>query len=142
MTFDPDRIMKKIGYVEEQISALRRLIETSSRAELLNDPWLIRGIKYSIQTAIEAIIDIAYHICAKKFLYAPSDARDALRRLKEEGWIDDKELSVYSGMIGFRNRLVHGYQEVSPERLYDIVTEGLRDLEVFIERVLRYVMSV
>lgn len=35
-------------------------------------------MKYSLQTAVEAMIDLAYHVAAKKFGHAPTDARDAL----------------------------------------------------------------
>jgi uncharacterized protein YutE (UPF0331/DUF86 family) len=43
-------------------------------------------------------------------------------------------------MAGYRNRLVHFYDEVSVEELYEICTEGLDDIErvtVALERWLR-----
>ncbi|HXK90391.1 MAG TPA: DUF86 domain-containing protein [Thermosynergistes sp.] len=35
-------------------------------------------------------------------------------------------------MVGLRNRLVHGYEKVSPEVLYGIITKQLDDFEKFI----------
>ena len=40
------------------------------------------------------MIDLAYHVAAKKFGHAPTDARDALRILAEEGIIEKERLAV------------------------------------------------
>lgn len=42
-----------------------------------------------------------------------------------------KDLPVYGAMIGFRNRVAHGYQEVAPERVYEIARSELGDFEKF-----------
>jgi uncharacterized protein YutE (UPF0331/DUF86 family) len=41
-------------------------------------------------------------------------------------------------MIGFRNRVVHGYQQVTPERVYEIASDELVDFERFIEQILKF----
>lgn len=38
-------------------------------------------------------------------------------------------------MVGLRNRLVHGYDEVDPDRLYEIITTKLDDLTRFVQQV-------
>jgi len=38
-------------------------------------------------------------------------------------------------MIGFRNRVVHGYQEVSLERVYEMARNELGDFERFIAEI-------
>lgn len=40
-------------------------------------------------------------------------------------------------MIGFRNRLVHGYQEVSADYIAGVLQEDLADLDRFSEIMLR-----
>jgi len=132
VVLDYERINNKIVYINEQISSLRGLLSKKKQAEIINDPWLIKGIKYSLQTAIEALIDICYHICVKKFSHVPLDARDAMRLLVENGIISSDKLHVYSAMIGFRNRVVHGYQVVDATRVYEIVSQELGDFEDFI----------
>jgi uncharacterized protein YutE (UPF0331/DUF86 family) len=139
MTIDSDRILQKIAYIREQVSAVEDLVKTSERQAILNDPWKLKGIKYSLQTAIEAMIDVAYHVIAKKYNYPPADARDALRALAGNGVITSDEFDTFTGMVGFRNRLVHGYQELSPERLYEIVTSRLGDFEKFNRSILKMI---
>jgi len=34
-------------------------------------------------------------------------------------------------MAGYRNRLVHFYEEITPKELYQIITQDLNDLEIF-----------
>lgn len=42
-------------------------------------------------------------------------------------------------MVSLRNRLVHVYLEVSPEKLYQFITTELDDFEKFIKIILKYV---
>ncbi len=135
MTIDEDRILRKIAYIRHEAGAIRELTRTFSREEILNDPWKMRGIRYSLQTAIEAMIDIAYHLAAKMYNYPPVDARDAFQTLRHNGVISSADFDDYAAMVGFRNRLVHGYQEISPERLYGIITSRLGDCDKFVETV-------
>ncbi len=132
MGLDRERMMAKISYIREQTTSIKELLERKKKEEILLDPWLIKGLKYSLQTAIEAMIDLAYHIAAKKFGHAPGDVRDALRILLEAGLIAWENRPVYSAMIDFRNRIVHGYQEVSSERVYEMARNELSDFEKFI----------
>lgn len=55
--------------------------------------------------------------------------------MAEGGLISSKDLPVYGAMIGFRNRVAHGYQEVSPERIYEIAKYEISDFEKYIRQV-------
>ncbi len=135
MGIDRERILNKISYIREQTSSIEKLLKKKSKEEILFDPWVIKGLKYTLQTAVEAMIDIAYHISAKRYNHAPSDARDAFKTLAEAGLISRKDLPLYGAMVGFRNRVVHGYQEVTPERVFEIAQNELSDFEKFIRQV-------
>ncbi|MDK2878540.1 MAG: hypothetical protein PWR06_1256 [Thermoanaerobacteraceae bacterium] len=138
MTVDMDRIAVKISYIKEQISSIRELLKEKNKDEILADTWLLKGLKYSLQTAVEAMIDIIYHISAKHFNKAAEDAREGLGILLEHSVIDENSYTIYSSMIGFRNRVVHGYQQVTPERVYEIASKELVDFERFIEQILKF----
>ncbi|MBS4025221.1 MAG: DUF86 domain-containing protein [Clostridia bacterium] len=125
-------ILAKIAFIQEQVQAVQELTRTREKEKIIYDLWILNGLKYSLQTAIEAMIDIAYHASAKRFAHAPLDARDALRVLQKNNVINQDGFETYSSMIGFRNKIVHGYQEVSPERVYELATTDLGDFEKFI----------
>ncbi len=44
-------------------------------------------------------------------------------------------------MVGFRNRMVHLYQNVSDERVYEFSTSELDDFEVFIARIMELLVN-
>ncbi|KYO66116.1 type VII toxin-antitoxin system HepT family RNase toxin [Thermovenabulum gondwanense] len=132
---DKNKVTKKILFIKEQKEDIKKLLYEKKKEEILSDPWLIKGLKYSLQTAVEAMIDIIYHITAKHFNKAPVDARDALNILYNFKVIDEKELTLYSKMIGFRNKIVHGYEEVSPEKVIEIAENNLNDFDKFVKKI-------
>lgn len=135
MGIDTDRVVRKCGFILEQVKALRDLTRQLGKDAILNDPWVYRGVKYALQTAIEALVDVAYHVSAKEFAHAPTDARDALQVLRAQKVISEEDYAVYSAMVGMRNRIVHGYETVDPERVYEVITTGLADLERFVREI-------
>ena len=135
MRIDSDRVFQKIAFIKEQMDDINKLITSKGYQEIANDKLLIKGVKYSLQTAIEAIIDIAYHIAAKQYNQAPEDARNAFLILKKNGIIDDNDYNNFCRMVGFRNRMVHLYEDVSDERIYEFCTSNLSDFETFIEKI-------
>ncbi|WP_034629410.1 type VII toxin-antitoxin system HepT family RNase toxin [Desulfotruncus alcoholivorax] len=135
MGIDRERVLIKVGYIREQVTSIKQLLAKKSKQEIINDAWVLRGLKYAIQTTIEALIDIAYHISAKEYNHAPTDARDAIKALVENGLVSRKYLDIYGGMVGFRNRVVHGYQEVTPDRVYEIANKELDDFNTFIKQI-------
>jgi uncharacterized protein YutE (UPF0331/DUF86 family) len=139
VTIDHERVMTKITYIKEQLTDIQQLLHNKSKEQILKDPWIVKGLKYSLQTAIEAMIDIVFHICAKHFNKAPIDARNGLEILVENRVIDENSFFVYSQMIGFRNRIVHGYQQISDERLYEIVSKELGDFNKFVDSILKFI---
>ncbi len=136
MSVDIERVMQKIAFIREQLMDIEALTSVKKREEILSDKLLVKGLKYSLQTAIESMIDIAFHLAAKKYNCAPEEARSALQILVKKNVISDEEYKTFSRMIGFRNRMVHLYQNVSDERVYEFSTSELNDFEVFINRIL------
>ncbi len=136
MVFDKELIYEKIAFIREQTADIRSLIGEKPYEEIISDSWIIKGLKYSLQTSVEALIDIVYHLSAKHYKHAPADARDALQLLTEKNLLRKDEYEKYSAMVGFRNRVVHGYQQTSNDRVYSIAKEELDIFESFIEQVL------
>lgn len=138
MTIDRERIIDKIAYIRKQVSDIQVLTEGKTETEICDDQWLVKGLKYSLQTSIEALIDVAFHLSAKQFNHAPADARDALQCLVSKGVLPPGEFERYSAMIGFRNRIVHGYQQVSDQRVYEISVRETGSFKSFIDQISRH----
>ncbi len=125
----PERLAVKLAYLEEQIHDLQGLLAESD--PLAGDPWRRRGLRYAVHTAIEAVIDVCYHLSAKRLHRAPSTPHEALDALVEAGLLGAERAAAWHGMFRLRNVLVHGYDVVSDVQLMDEVRSGLGDLEAF-----------
>lgn len=67
-----------------------------------------------------------------------TDARDALQFLVSKGVLPSDDFETYSAMVGFRNRVVHGYQQVSDQRVYEISVKESGSFKSFIDQISRY----
>ena len=67
----------------------------------------------------------------------PRANRKLFDLLERHGWIAAPPASSLRRMVGFRNVLVHGYNEVDLAIVRDVLTNHLVDLELFVETVRR-----
>jgi uncharacterized protein YutE (UPF0331/DUF86 family) len=60
-----------------------------------------------------------------------------LARLADAGLLPADATSRWGPIIGFRNRIVHLYDEIDPDLVYDTLTEGRGELLALFEELLR-----
>jgi len=117
---DPDLVAKKLAVVETSVSELRTLARPEAVARDIKEQ---RFVEHTLQVAIQAALDVASHIVSDERLGEPLLARRGLL---------PAELADRLGrMAGFRNVLVHGYQDVDVAVLQDILANRLDDLLAF-----------
>lgn len=137
-----DFIEQELAAVRDQAAAYRALAKAGASSPgptATVRTALLRGLKYSLQTSIQAMIDVAYHVSAKDFRHAPRDAYDAFARLERGGVTAKARGPVYRRMIGFRNMLVHGYQQVDDDQVLTFA-DDLSDFEAFRNEVLTHAL--
>lgn len=126
---DPERIGRRAAYVRDQLERLAELAADTDEGSFTQPrSWLPAAVRYALQTAIEGLIDIAYHVCARRFSYAAPDARSAFRRLAEAGLLTPAQWTMIDAMVGFRNILVHGYDAVSDAQVYRMLRQEVGDI--------------
>ncbi|MDA8065846.1 MAG: DUF86 domain-containing protein [Thermaerobacter sp.] len=124
------RVLEKLSYIHRQIARLRAL-SPEELTEELGDQFRSGAVKYALQTSIEAVIDTAYHLCAKVYHLAPDSAVDAMQILHANSVIDDDKFMVLVLMVKFRNKVVHGYADIDAAELRDIVEHHLGDFAMW-----------
>ena len=88
----------------------------------------------ALRRALEALFDVARHILAKGKGLAGLEYRAVAKLAADHGLISDPKLAErFTAMAGYRNRLTHPYDEVTPEELYGIITERLGDISAIAE---------
>ncbi len=131
---DPELIAKQLAFVETMVADLRRLarpdvIETDLREE--------RFVAHTLQMAAQAALDVASHIVSDERLGEPRTNRELFALLEGSGWLPAELAARMQAMAGFRNLVVHGYANVDPRILRDIVLYRLDDLLGFVEGIRR-----
>ena len=85
-----------------------------------------------LRRTIEALFDAARHLLGKGHGLAGLEYRDVARLARERGLVADAALTPRLVQIaGFRNRLTHYYDEVTPDELFRVLESDLGDLEAF-----------
>ncbi len=129
---DPDLIAKKLALIETCVQQLRSLAKPEA---LRSDIREQRFVEHTLQIAIQAALDAASHIVSDERLGEPQTNRELFDLLVRAGWIPDDLGSVLRDMAGFRNVVVHGYQNVDLGVVEDVLRNHLEDLLAFVRSV-------
>ncbi|MEW6323398.1 MAG: DUF86 domain-containing protein [Acidobacteriota bacterium] len=131
---DPELVAKKLARIESCVSDLQRL----ARPEAIDtDVRELRFVEHTLQIAIQAALDVASHIVSDRRLGEPRTNRELFDLLHRDDWLDGDLTGNLRNMAGFRNVLVHGYDDVDLAVVRDVLTEHLADLTAFVEAVRR-----
>jgi len=77
---------------------------------------------------LESLLDMGRHILAKGFAIAAPEYKQIAEMLIQQGILSREEGAILRQMAGYRNRMVHFYDEISSEELHEICTKSLSDI--------------
>ena len=126
---DPDLVAKRLALIE---TCLRELRELARPEAIPDDVKERRFVEHTLQIAIQAALDIASHVVSSARLGEPKTNHDLFSLLERNGWIAPELGAELRKVAGFRNVLVHGYTDVNPLIVKEIVSSRLGDLETFV----------
>ena len=121
--------------VADRVELVRRLLDEartlplSALDDFTRDPRMVAAGESYLRRALEALLDVARHVLAKGFARAPSEYGAVARQLGDVGVVSREQSGRLARMAGYRNRLVHGYGEVTAAELYDLLAGRLGDFE-------------
>ena len=131
---DPDLVAKKLAVVETCVSDLHRLARP---AEISSDLRERRFVEHTLQIAIQAALDVASHIVSDERLGEPRTSRELFDLLERADWVPSSLATTLRNMVGVRNVLVHGYDDVDVAIVRDVVEHRLDDLLEYVTLVRR-----
>ena len=105
------------------------------REEFLADQDLLDLASYRLLVAIEAALQICFHVSAQRVHRVPEEYAECFSILGEAGILESGLARDLQQMARFRNMLVHVYWEVDYRRVYDILQEHLDDLRRFVQAI-------
>ena len=121
-----DAKLRELSHRLRRVAAKR----PSSARTLASSEDLQDILARNLSLAIQACIDIAYHLCAAQGI-VPETSGEAFAELARRGSIPRTLAQRMQRAVGFRNVLVHEYAEVDWKIVMQVAGSGTRDLAAF-----------
>jgi uncharacterized protein YutE (UPF0331/DUF86 family) len=87
-----------------------------------------------LRRALEALFDVARHLLAKGLGVGSLECREVGRQTSANNLVTgDDVATAFVNMAGYRNRLTHHYDQVTPDELFAIIREHLGEVEAIAE---------
>jgi uncharacterized protein YutE (UPF0331/DUF86 family) len=129
-----DLIRDRFQDIQQSLDRLDR-VRTLPYAVFLADQDTLDVTCYRLLVAIEAALQICFHVSARRLNHVPKEYAECFAALGKSGVITQELSENLQRMARFRNMLVHVYWQVDYERLYDILQEHLDDLRAFVRAI-------
>ncbi|MCJ7682179.1 MAG: DUF86 domain-containing protein [Candidatus Aminicenantes bacterium] len=133
-------ITQRAIWIKDMLQSLREL-PLENEETFLDNKHLVAAAESYLRRALEALFDLGRHILAKKFAYPAPEYKKIAVGLAEKHVIEGKNAELMRIMAGYRNRMVHFYQEITPKELFQICSQNLSDIEQLLEALLKWVRS-
>ena len=123
----------RLALVEQSLEDLRSLPQVDLE-QFTSDRRNILAADAALRRGLEALFDVARHLLAKGLGVGSLEYREVARHAGDHGLVDDCSLAArFVEMAGYRNRLTHHYDEVTPAELFAVVSQRLGELEAVAE---------
>ena len=120
-------VADRLAWIEEMLVGIEAL-PLGSPASFARDSRNVAAAESYLRRSLEAVLDMGRHVLAKAFGIAVSEYKGIPQCLQEVGVLTEEEALLLREMAGYRNRLVHFYDEVSTDELYNICIDQVEDV--------------
>jgi len=120
---DKNTIKDKLLRLREVVNILNESRE-SSKEEFLKDSKLSGSVMFNMVVGIELIVDIGNHILAEAFQKPAKTYKDVIIFLGEFEVIPKEFSENNKEMPDFRNKLIHDYDRVSLDKVYEYLQKA------------------
>lgn len=130
MSLDADTVLAKAAQVERALVRVETMLAADRRRY---DALTVADvIGLNLQRACQSAIDLAHHVVAAEGLGLPQSLADAFVILEQRVGLERELARSLRAMVGFRNMMVHAYDDVDTEIVARAATAGAVDLRRFV----------
>jgi len=126
-----DILLQKKAGIERCIKRVRDCYAAPSDTPFVNDFMKQDAVILNLQRACEQALDMANHVIRIKKLGVHASSAESFTLLMHAGIIDEKMEKKLTGMIGFRNTVVHQYRDIDYALVEEIIKKHADDLIEF-----------
>jgi uncharacterized protein YutE (UPF0331/DUF86 family) len=138
MKIDAEKIQRYLLEIKARHYEIEELLRGNSDAEILEKPWVLKGLKYTLIEIAEAMANTLQHILAKERGEPLTGYVETILRAGETGILSETLSKKLKPFFDFRNSLIHRYWYISDEKLLSMVREEKKDFLSFIETIEKY----
>ena len=131
-------IVERTAWIRKMMGGVRSL-PLDSYQFFLSDPRNAASAESYLRRGLEALMDLGRHMLAKGFGKAVAEYKEIPIELKKCGVLQEAEAKIMRELAGYRNRMVHFYDEVTTEELYQICHEQLDNVEKILAKILEWI---
>ena len=135
---DRDLVAKKLARI---VTCLQELRTMAALDRIRDDVREKRFVEHTLQIAIQSALDVASHIASDERLGEPETNRALFQLLARADVVTNDLAQRLAEMVGFRNVLVYGYDDVQIQIVEDVMRNHLGDLDEFVGAVKRHLDS-
>jgi uncharacterized protein YutE (UPF0331/DUF86 family) len=141
MKIDIERTQRYLGEIKTCHHDIEELLLKNTDTQILQNPWMLRGLKYILIEIAEAMANILQHILAKDMGEPVTGYVETILRAGETKILSETLSQKIKPFFDFRNSLIHRYWFISDEKLLSLVRENKADFASFIEAIEGYIKS-
>lgn len=130
---DRDIVFAKVASVEYYLKRIARAREPGRN---LDSEDVEDIVVLNLQRAAQATIDLAAHVVASEGYGLPDKVAENFTFLEKTGVLEPDLAANLCKMVGFRNVVVHDYEDVDMRTVEDIVEHRLGTLREFCKKIL------
>lgn len=132
-----NKIIFKLGNLTDYYKILKN-IQKINKKSFINDYHFYSLAERYLQLCIEIILDISKMIVNDRDLKRPEDNQNVFDVLMEEKVISKKLNNQLFGIVNFRNILVHDYEKIDREIVYDNLQKNIDQFVLFKKEIVKY----
>ena len=121
-------VAAKLETIAEMLAGVESL-PLCSLDDFTRDPRMVAAGESYLRRALEALLDLGRHVLAKGFGLAVPEYAAIAELLGDRAVLSAATAANLKRMAGYRNRMVHEYEVVTPPELYRILTERRVDID-------------
>jgi len=133
-------VLEKVAWIHKMLDSIGEL-PAESFEDFSADFRNPAAMESYLRRALEALLDVGRHLLAKGFGESVVEYKKIAEVLGRRGVLSPQRSAILVDMAGYRNRLTHFYDEVTPEELYEILTTRVTDIESILDEILKWLRS-
>jgi uncharacterized protein YutE (UPF0331/DUF86 family) len=134
---DRELVIRKMVLITADVHALEPLARRPLEDYIASPTDEVLVERY-LERIIGRMIDINYHLITEAGHPPPRDYFDSFTQLARLGVLAPAFATQIAASAGLRNRLVHEYDEIDPERVYGGLQAAMRDVPAYLRQVEQY----